>query len=141
MVYLITGDKGKGKTSYLLEAANQAMQDAKGNVVYVDKSSKHMYELNNRIRLIDISKFPVKNKDQFTGFICGILSQDHDIEKMYLDNFLKIASLENDFEAAEKTIEELEEISRIFDVEFITAFTADKEELGASLQARVSKAL
>jgi len=141
MVYLITGDKGMGKTSYMLEEANQAMQTATGNIVYVDKSSKHMYELNNRIRLIDISKFPVKNKDQFTGFICGILSQDHDIEKMFLDNFLKISFVGKDFEAAEKTIEELEEIGKIFGVEFIAAFTAEKEELGETLQARVTKAL
>ncbi len=141
MVSLITGDKGKGKTSYMLEMANNALVEANGNLVYVDKSSKHMYELNNRIRLIDISKFPVKNPDQFTGFICGILSQDHDIEKVFLDNFLKIASLQKDFEAAEKAIEALEEIGKIFDVDFIVAFTAEKEELGEALRERVSKAL
>ena len=141
MVSLITGDKGKGKTTYMLDMANKALLEAEGNLVYIDKSSKHMYELNNKIRLIDISKFPVRNPDQFAGFICGILSQDHDIEKVYLDNFLKIASLNDDFVEAEKTIELLEELEKVFDVSFIIAFTAEKEELGDALKKRVAIAL
>ena len=141
MVFLITGDKGKGKTSYMLDQANKAIMEANGSLVYVDKSSKHMYELNNKIRLIDVSKFPIRNPDQFTGFICGILSQDHDIEKVFLDNFLNIASLNKDFDAAEKAIEVLEEIGKVFEVDFYVAFTAEKEELGEALKERVSKAL
>ena len=51
-----------------------------------------MYELNNKVRLIDVSGFPIKNADEFVGFICGILSQDHDLEQIYLDSFLKVAN-------------------------------------------------
>ena len=59
-----------------------------------------MYELNNKIRLIDVSEFDLQNGDEFMGFICGLISQDHDLEQMYLDNFLKIAKLEDcDIEA------------------------------------------
>ena len=141
MVFLVTGDKGKGKTSYMLDQANKAMQEAKGNIVYVDKSSKHMYELNNRIRMIDISSFPVRNPDQFTGFICGILSQDHDIEKVFLDNFLKISSVGDDYAAAEDAIGKLEEIGNVFDVDFMIAYTAEKEELSDALKSKVSMAL
>ena len=46
MVEIICGEKGKGKTKYLLDKANTAIKDAQGNVVYLDKSQKHMYELN-----------------------------------------------------------------------------------------------
>ena len=52
-----------------------------------------MYELNNKIRLIDVSGFPIRNCDEFVGFICGIISQDHDLEKIYLDSFLAVAKL------------------------------------------------
>ena len=90
MVQIIAGAKGKGKTKYLLDMANTAVKEAKGSVVYLDKSSKHMYELNNKVRLIDVSGFPIKNADEFVGFICGILSQDHDLEQIYLDSFLKV---------------------------------------------------
>ena len=106
MVELIVGKKGKGKTKVLLDKVNGAVKDANGSIVYLDKSTKHMYELNNKVRLIDVSGFPVKNADEFVGFICGILSQDHDLEQMYLDSFLKISCLEGaDIEETYKTLE------------------------------------
>ena len=75
MVELIVGKKGKGKTKVLLDKVNGAVKEANGSIVYLDKSTKHMYELNNKVRLIDVSGFPIKNADEFVGFICGILSQ------------------------------------------------------------------
>lgn len=54
MVQLIVGNKGKGKTKHLLDQVNGQVQSASGNIVYLDKSTKHMYELNNKIRLIDV---------------------------------------------------------------------------------------
>ena len=62
MVQIIAGRKGKGKTKYLLDMANTAVKEAKGSIVYLDKSSKHMYELNNRIRLINVAEFSVRLK-------------------------------------------------------------------------------
>ena len=52
-----------------------------------------MYDLNNKIRLIDVSRYPIGNSEQFVGFVCGIISQDNDLEQMYFDNFLKISGL------------------------------------------------
>ena len=101
MVQIIAGSKGKGKTKILLDKVNTKVKESSGTLVYLDKNSKHMYELDRRIRLIDISKFPVRTPAEFTGFICGILSQDHDLEKVFLDNFLKIASINKDFDLAE----------------------------------------
>ena len=94
MIQIIAGRQGKGKTKQLLDKVNAEIKAAHGNIVYLDKSSKHMYELNNKIRLIDVSEFDLQNGDEFMGFICGLISQDHDLEQMYLDNFLKIAKLE-----------------------------------------------
>ena len=133
MVQLIVGKKGKGKTKYLLEKVNADIKEANGNIVYLDKSSKHMYELNNKIRLIDVSSFPLKNSDEFVGFICGVISQDHDLEKMFLDSFMKLSHLEEDPEQISGCIQQLKEISRKFDVEFIISVSLDKEELGSDL--------
>ena len=91
MVQIIAGRKGKGKTKYLLDMANTAVKEAKGSIVYLDKSSKHMYELNNKIRLINVAEFSVSTAEGFIGFICGIISQDHDLEAMYLDSFSRRA--------------------------------------------------
>ena len=68
MIQLIIGEKGKGKTKILLDKANQAIKEANGNIVYLDKSKQHMYELNNRIRLIDVTNFPISNCDVLIGF-------------------------------------------------------------------------
>ena len=42
MVQIISGKKGKGKTKYLLDKVNEAVQTAEGDVVYLDKTAKHM---------------------------------------------------------------------------------------------------
>ena len=91
MIQLIVGAKGKGKTKILLDKVNTEVKDAHGSIVYLDKSPKHMYELNNKIRLIDVSGFELESSGEFIGFVYGILSQDHDLEQMYLDSFLKIS--------------------------------------------------
>ena len=127
MVQIIAGKKGKGKTKHLLDMANAAIKGANGTVVYLDKSAQHMYELNNKVRLIDVSGFPVKNADEFVGFICGILSQDHDLEQMYLDSFLKLACLEGaDIEETYKT---LETISEKYHVKFVLSISMNAADL------------
>ena len=82
MVQLIVGNKGKGKTKQLLDRVNSEIKEISGNIVYLDKSTKHMYELNNKVRLIDVSQFLIENSSEFVGFVCGILSQDHDLQQM-----------------------------------------------------------
>ena len=52
MVQLIAGKKGKGKTKCLLDKVNAEVKNILGNIVFLDKNTKHMYELNNKIRLI-----------------------------------------------------------------------------------------
>ena len=93
MVQLIVGSKGDGKTKHLLDRVNSQIKTASGNIVYLDKNTKHMHELDNKVRLINVADYPLKNCDEFIGFICGIISQDYDLEQMYLDSFLKIAHL------------------------------------------------
>ena len=127
MVQIIAGRKGKGKTKHLLEKANSAVKDAHGTIVYLDKSSKHMYELNNRIRLINVNEYPIASSESFIGFICGIISQDHDLEAMYLDSFLKLSSLEG--EDISETIATLEKISEKSHITLILSVSMDADEL------------
>lgn len=135
MVQLIVGNKGKGKTKHLLDKVNTEIKDVQGNVVYLDKSTKHMFELNNKIRLIDVSDYLVTNSDEFIGFICGIISQDHDLQHMYFDSFLKIACLdESDISA---TIDKLETISTKFHVDFVLSISVDEHALPENLKSKV----
>lgn len=139
MVELIVGKKGKGKTKVLLDKVNGAVKEANGSIVYLDKSTKHMYELNNKVRLIDVSGFPIKNADEFVGFICGILSQDHYLEQIYLDSFLKVAKLED--KDITGTLGQLDEIGKQFNVTFVISVSLDKEEIPEALHGKISVAL
>ena len=135
MVQLIVGKKGKGKTKHLLDKVNTEVQNVSGNIVYLDKSTKHMYELNNKIRLIDVSSYLITNSDEFIGFISGIISQDHDLEQMYFDSFLKIACLEE--EKLSEIIQKLEKLSKTFNIDFVISVSVDEEDISASDKDKV----
>lgn len=127
MVQIIAGGKGKGKTKHLLDMANGSIKTAKGSIVYLDKSSKHMYELSNKIRLINVNEFQVNSNESFIGFVCGIISQDHDLEIMFLDSFLKLASLEG--EDISQTIATVKNIGEKYHVTFVLSISLDAHEL------------
>lgn len=136
MVQLIVGQKGKGKTTVILDRVNEEIKTASGNIVFIDRNSAHMFELNNRIRLIDISRYPIENKDEFVGFISGIISQDHDIESMYLDGFLKCAKIQQESEVAE-VIDKLDRVSTAFHINFVISLSIDADQLDDSLKDKV----
>ncbi len=135
MVQLIVGNKGKGKTKHLLDKVNSQIKEAAGNIVYLDKSTKHMFELNNKVRLIDVSQYMIEESAEFVGFISGIISQDHDLQQMYLDSFLKIACLEG--RDITDTVEKLEKLGDTYNVDFILSIGMDKEDLPEEMKEKV----
>lgn len=135
MVQLIVGNKGKGKTKQLLDRVNTEIKSADGNIAYLDKSTKHMFELNNKVRLINVSDYMIDNSDEFVGFISGIISQDHDLQQMYFDSFLKISCLEG--KDISNTIVKLEKMSKAFQVDFILSVSMDEHELPESVKKNV----
>ena len=135
MVQLIVGRKGKGKTKQLLDKVNGEIKGISGNIVYLDKSTKHMFELNNKVRLIDVSQFIIENSNEFLGFVSGIISQDHDLQQMYFDSFLKIACLEG--EDIPPAVNKLEQLSMKHDVDFILSVSVDESELSADLKDKI----
>ncbi len=136
MIEIIAGEKGKGKTKELLSRVNSAVTAASGNIVYLDKSQKHMYELNNKVRLINVTDYPIDNCDEFLGFVCGVVSQDNDLEEMYLDSFLTIASLETDEEICH-AIQKLDVISEKYNVKFILSVSRNESALPDSAKAKI----
>ena len=129
MVQLIAGKKGKGKTKHLLDKVNAEVKTASGNITYLDKSTKHMFELNNKVRLINVTDYLITNSDEFIGFICGILSQDHDLQQMYLDSFLKIACLEG------------KDVTSVFGVDFFISISLDEDEMPADMKSKIMMSL
>ena len=139
MVSIIAGEKGKGKTKILLEKANGAVSKANGSVIYLDKSSKHMYELNNKIRLVNVSEFPIISADGFIGFLSGLISSDHDIEAVFLDSFLKLAVLEG--VDITSTIDRIETLGEKYGITFVLSVSMDASDLPENAKKNVTVAL
>ena len=91
-----------------------------------------MHELDNKVRLINVNDYPLKNSDEFIGFICGLISQDHDLEQIYLDSFLKLSHLEGKDISEEVAL--LEQISQDFGVTFVLSVSADEADLADSVK-------
>lgn len=139
MVKLIIGQKGKGKTKYLLESANKEVKTTDGNVVFVDKNIKQMYELDKHVRLINVSEFPIANADGFVGFICGIVSQDHDLEHIYIDGFLKTAYLEGkESSVLESVIMKLDKISEQYSVDIHISISLEEKDVPDSIKDKIA---
>jgi hypothetical protein len=135
MIQIIAGEKGKGKTKILIEKANSAVTNAKGSIVYLDKSNKHMYELSNKIRLINVKDYCIENYSEFVGFICGLVSQDHDLEAVYLDSFMKIAYSEGP--NLTLMMDKLERISKEYGFDFVISLSMNESELPEPLKERI----
>ena len=135
MVQLIVGKKGKGKTKCLLDKVNTEVKNVLGSVVFLYKNTKHMYELNNKIRLIVVPEFMISNSDEFIGFVSGIISQDHDLQQMYFDGFLNISCLEG--KDITETIDKLEKLSEKFNIDFILSVSMDESELPENVRSKV----
>jgi len=135
MIQIISGEKGKGKTKILIEKANTEVRAAKGSIVYLDKNNKHMYELSNKIRLENVLDYFIENASEFIGFLCGIISGNHDLQAVFLDSFLKIAYINN--ENFGEVYAKLERISEQFNVDFILSVSMNENELPENVKKNV----
>ena len=129
MVKLLIGHKGSGKTSKMVELANTSLDKVNGSVVFINKNQRLMYDLKYRIRVVCMEEYEqVTNIDEYIGFILGIISQDHDIELIFIDSILKHADVSID--NLEDFFERLSVISEKYGPDFIISVSAGEDELG-----------
>lgn len=127
MIKIITGQTGEGKTKKLIATANEKVPLLKGNAVYIDASTHHRYALSHKIRLIEASSFPLKSCSSFIGFLCGIISANHDTEIVFIDELFKLTHCSLDEVAA--LFEELQQLSDRYHVEFFIGTSCSKNDL------------
>jgi len=128
MVKLLVGHKGSGKTKQMIDLANEAVEKSSGNVIFINKNSRLMYDLKYRIRVVCMEDFEhITNSDEYIGFLYGIISSDHDIEVIYIDSILKHA----DFSLGDlpEFIERLKDISKNYGMNFVVSLSAEQEEM------------
>ncbi len=102
MFKIFAGLKGSGKTKHLIEMVNTAQTSTTGSVVCLEQGTKLIHEINYHTRLIDTALYEVDNAEKLYGFVCGILSANHDITDLFIDSALKICK--DDMEQFEKFI-------------------------------------
>lgn len=91
MIRVFCNKRGSGKTKNLIDLANEQIDRTKGASVYIDDSLKHMRQIDRRIRFISTKDFNIGGEQNFYGLLCGILSENYDIENIYIDNVLDSA--------------------------------------------------
>ncbi len=128
MVNLLTGQKGSGKTQQMIEAANKIVKECDGNVIFIKNSHNDTYGLSFDIRVICMTDYPsIRNLDDYTGFIYGMLSANSDIQVIFIDGILKQSNIA--LENIPRFVDRLYNISEKHNVEFYMSISASREEL------------
>ena len=128
MVNLLTGQKGGGKTQQMIEAANKKVKECDGNVIFIKNSHNDTYSLSFDVRAICMSDYPsIRNVDDYTGFIYGMLSANSDIQVIFIDGILKQSDIA--LENLPRFVDRLSNISNKHNVEFFVSVSAAKEDL------------
>ncbi len=128
MVNLLTGQKGSGKTQQMIEAANKKVKECDGNVIFIKNSHNDTYSLSFDVRAICMADYPsIRNVDDYTGFIYGMLSANSDIQVIFIDGILKQSDIA--LENLPRFVDRLSNISNKHNVDFFVSVSAAKEDL------------
>lgn len=128
MIQVLYGKRGLGKTKRMIELANAALSQVKGDIVFIDDDNRCMLDLNHSIRYINAGEYQVTNPDLFVGFVCGILATDYDVELVYLDGFPQLVGLTGP-EEMKDMFARLETISAKANANFVLSVSGTAEEL------------
>ena len=91
MIKVIYGSKGTGKTKMLIDAANAAVEKAKGHLIFITDTKRGMYDLERDVRFIDVSDYDIAGEAALCGFVKGVIAGNHDNEYVYIDGVVRIA--------------------------------------------------
>lgn len=126
MISIIYGSKGAGKTKRIIDAANGAAENAKGQVMFITDNNSSLGIAPN-IRFVNVADYGVRNTYELSGFLKGMLATNFDIQYVFIDGLNRLLSVEP--EALKPIFETMEKFEE-------TDFTAtvSAEKLPAALQ-------
>ena len=91
MVNIMMGPEGSGKTKQLIGALNQAVQRESGSIVCIEKGDTLRFDVDHKVRLIDIKDYAYGGYPFLRGFISGLHAGNFDITHIFMDNLYKLA--------------------------------------------------
>ena len=133
-VMFMAGQKGEGKTRKLIDMANSEAKTTDGHLVFIDDDKRHIHDVHRDIRFVETGKGLLSNHREFTGFILGVLSQNSDIQHIYVDGLNNIVETV-DNESLLKLQARLEAIAKVDDVSFTVSVNYDKNSLPDAIKA------
>ena len=122
----------------LIDLANESVSTSDGDVIYIDDDKRHIYDLNHKIRFVEVSEFPLANYRELIGFIYGIFSQNSDITKVFVDGIFKIVQSLGD-EDLIKLVTRLDSMSKAYNVDFVLAGNVDPADLPKEVEQYIRK--
>lgn len=123
MIQLIYAKKGSGKTKRLIDLANAELNSTKGDVVFIDDDKRYMYDVAHQARFVDVKDFGIDSGDALYGMLCGMVSQNYDIEAVFIDAFLKI--VKKDVTELKDLIEKIQALTEKNDFKAVIIISAD----------------
>lgn len=125
MIHVFCNKRGSGKTKALINLANEKVLDSKGHVVYIDDDKRPLLELDRRIRFINTSDFDLNREESFYGFLCGIISEDYDVDTIFIDGLLNIVDM--DIKDAAHLFYSLEKLTNSSNINFYININGEEE--------------
>ena len=130
MVNFMAGFKGEGKTRRMIDLANESAKTTDGNLVFIDDDKRHIFDLHRDIRFVEATKGILGTYREFVCFLWGILTQNSDIQHIYVDgltNIVVYGAINNDTLPALK--DQLDKFSEEYNVDFTISMHYDREIL------------
>ena len=135
MIKVFYGEKGMGKSKMMVDLANEHAGKRKGDVVFIDDSNDLMLKLTHEIRFTDVSIYPVNGADQFLSFICGIISQNYDIESIFIDGLTYI--VKEDINSLGNFFTNISSLTKKYEIGFIFSINGKPEAMPVFLNEYV----
>lgn len=118
MVEAIVGMKGSGKTPIMLQEIAVEAEATTNNIVFIEYGRRLDRLISHKVRLIDITEYPVRGYDGLLAFIAGLNAEDYDITHIYIDSISNIVGNH--------------------DTDGLTRFFADVERLAKQVECRIT---
>lgn len=125
MIQVIHGLKGSGKTKRIIDMANDAFNDQKGDVVFVDDDNRYMFDLRHEVRFVNAGEYGIISPEMFFGFICGMLAQNFDVSAIFIDAFYKLVRARP--EETEWFFQQLESLAEKRNLLFVLSVSGDDD--------------
>lgn len=131
MIKIIEGAKGTGKTKKIIDLSTAALEEKKGDAVFLSTTTRYRAEIKPQIKFIDAKSEGINGKEMLFGFIKGMLAANYDIEYIFIDGVYKIMGVEIDSPEMAELFMLLDKIGEGSDVHFVLTISCDREKLPA----------